>query len=76
MSVVLIISVFVIYRQLNYMKSYDLRFDKEQVVLSGNWRFGKEPGTRHLLREKLLIHPDITVVAFTNGWMGAAGIHS
>ena len=64
-SVVLIIGVLTILRQLKYMKTADLGFDKELIVIMppyGNmqWDFHK----RQVFKENLLRHPNIQKVAF------------
>jgi putative ABC transport system permease protein len=66
-SVVLIIGLLTILRQLKYMKTADLGFDKELIVVHpsyGNmhWEFHK----RLVFKENLLRHPNIQKVAF--GW--------
>jgi putative ABC transport system permease protein len=67
-SVVLIICVFTILKQLRYMKSADLGFNKELVVnISDLGLGGVGPimyQNRVALREKLLKHPNIENVAF------------
>lgn len=69
-SIVLIIGVFVIFRQLNYMKSADLGFNKEWVInLEYDW-LGRDPLKRQLLKQQLLKNPNINGVAFSGGLMG------
>jgi putative ABC transport system permease protein len=68
-SITLIIGVFVIFRQLNYMKSADLGFNKELIInVQGNW--GYNFSTRQLFRQKLLENPNIKGVAFSDAIMG------
>lgn len=65
-SLVLIIGVFTILRQLKYMKTADLGFDKELIVMlpggyeNMHWDFHK----RQVFKEYLLEHPNIQKVAF------------
>jgi putative ABC transport system permease protein len=65
-SVVLIIGVFTILRQLKYMKTADLGFDKELIVMipayyeNMQWDFHK----RQVYKEELLKHPNIQKVTF------------
>jgi len=66
-SIVLIICVFTIIKQLNYMRTADLGFDKELVVnlscpgLSGG-RIQVE--NRRVFKESILKHPNISKVSF------------
>jgi putative ABC transport system permease protein len=67
-SVVLIIGVFTILRQLKYMKTADLGFDKELIVMipayyeNIQWDFHN----RQVFKEELLKHPNIQKVTFGN----------
>jgi putative ABC transport system permease protein len=71
-SIGLIIGVFVIFRQLHYMKTADLGFNKELVVNNNYWRWGPDVQNRKLFKEKLLKNPNISGVAFSLGMMGGA----
>jgi putative ABC transport system permease protein len=74
-SIVLIIGVFVIFRQLNYMKSADLGFNKEQIInVSGSARWApwtSDPAKRQVFRQHLLQNPKIRGVAFCSAVMGS-----
>jgi putative ABC transport system permease protein len=76
-SMVLIIGIFVIFRQLNYMKSADLGFNKELIVNvktggqgAGEW--GMDPSKRRIIRQQLLQNPKIRGVTFSWQEMGGA----
>lgn len=71
-SIVLIIGVFVIFRQLRYMKTADLGFNKELVINNNFWRWGPDPQNRLLFKEKLLKNPNILGVAYSLGTIGGA----
>ncbi len=70
-SVVLIIGVLSILRQLKYMKTADLGFDKELIVIMPNYGMHWDFHKRQVFKENLLRHPNIQKVAF--GW-GPGGI--
>jgi putative ABC transport system permease protein len=66
-SIVLIICVFTFLRQLSYMRTADLGFDKELVVnLSGPGLSGGriQVDNRRVFKESILKHPNIIKVAF------------
>jgi putative ABC transport system permease protein len=66
-SIVLIICVFTILKQLNYMRTADIGFDKELVInLSGPGLSGgrTQVENRLVFKESLLKHPNIIKVAF------------
>ena len=67
-SIILIISVFTIIKQLRYMRSADLGFNKELIInISDLGLAGIEPNSfknRVEFREKLLKHPNIENVGF------------
>jgi len=70
-SMILIIAVFTVYRQLNYMKTADLGFQKEHMVISsGIGRFGRDYTYQETVRERLLRNPSISGVTFSNLFMG------
>ncbi|MGB2908279.1 MAG: ABC transporter permease, partial [Candidatus Aminicenantaceae bacterium] len=66
-AIFLMIGTFVIYRQLDFIQSRDLGFDKELVVCSDS-RWG-EPGYQ-VIKSELLKHPNIHSVSFTSQRMG------
>ena len=68
-SIVLIIGVFVILKQLNYMKHADLGFEKEHVIIiqSSSWQ---NRTNRQVIKENLLKNPDIKGVAFSDEPLG------
>lgn len=62
LSIFMIISTLVVYKQLDYMNSYDLGFDKEQMVVIDI----NGPGTRNgfaAMKTELLKNPEIESVA-------------
>jgi len=70
-SIILIISVFTVYRQLNYMKTADLGFQKEHtVIISSLGHFGNDYAYQETVRERLLRNPSISGVTFSNLFMG------
>jgi putative ABC transport system permease protein len=71
-SIILIVGVLVIIKQLNYMKNADLGFDEELVVNLGNYGWQRDPSKRELFKEKLLKNPSIRKVAFSEQVMGGS----
>ena len=73
-SLVLIIGVLVIFRQLRYMKFSDPGFNRELVVNVGGsgiaYYWQMDHSKRQLIRERLLQYPDIRGVAFSRGIAG------
>ncbi|KPL14909.1 MAG: hypothetical protein AMS26_09130 [Bacteroides sp. SM23_62] len=69
-AIVLIIGLFVVFRQLHYMKSAHPGFNQELVINNNYYRFGEDQARRRLFRERLLRNPNITGVAFSQGIMG------
>ena len=71
-SIILIIGVLVISKQISYMQSTDPGFNMENVVTitGGNHLWQMDPAPRKLIRERLLQFPDILQVAFTSGMTG------
>jgi putative ABC transport system permease protein len=69
-SVILIIGVSVILKQLHFMRHTDLGFNREQVV---NLRYGwlmRDQSTRDQLKQKLLENPSIKGVSFSQHLVG------
>lgn len=63
-SVMLIVAVIVVVRQLDYMQSKDLGFDKEDiVVLPSNAAISEN---YHMIKDRLLNHPGITGVSISS----------
>jgi putative ABC transport system permease protein len=65
-SVVLIIGVLTILRQLKYMKTADLGFEKELIVIIPHHGMHRDFHKRQVFKENLLRNPNIQKVAF--GW--------
>ncbi len=68
-SITLIISTLVVTGQIRFLKNKDLGFDKDNIVffyLSGH----EHPGTKDLLRDRLIDNPDILHVAYSNNIPG------
>jgi putative ABC transport system permease protein len=63
-SILLIIGVFTILRQLKYMKTADLGFDRELVLVMGHCGMNRDFQKRKVLKETLLRNPAIKKVAF------------
>jgi len=63
-SVVLIIGALTILRQLKYMKTADLGFDKELIVILPNYGIHWDFHKRQVFKENLMRHPNIQKVAF------------
>jgi putative ABC transport system permease protein len=68
-SIALIISTVIIYRQLNYIKNKDLGFDEENVAVI-TLRNDDSRQRAALIREEFLKNPDVTGVSLTNGYPG------
>lgn len=69
-SLVLIIGVIVIFRQLTYMKTADLGFDKELVINMDSYKWQHDLSKRQVLRQQLLQNPNIRGVTFSSNIMG------
>ncbi|MGW8315276.1 MAG: FtsX-like permease family protein [Bacteroidales bacterium] len=69
-SVILIVGVLVILKQLRYMKTADIGFDKEQVIYFDNPFFGHDQKNRLLLKERLTAHPDVLGIGYSNSIQG------
>lgn len=69
-SIILIICVIVIFRQLHYMKTADLGFNQELVVNYSFWLWQQDHSKRQLINEELIQNPQIKVVAFSSGMAG------
>ncbi len=68
-SIILIISTLVVTGQIRFLKNKDLGFDKDNIAyfyLPGH----EQPGTKELLRERLIDNPDILHVAYSNNIPG------
>ena len=63
-SILLIVGVFTILRQLNYMKTANLGFDRELVLVMGHCGMNRNFQKRQVLKETLLRNPGIKKVAF------------
>ncbi len=64
----LILATQVIHRQVNFMRSKDLGFRKDNVICTDLTR--KHVYAKDVFREKLLAHPEIRDVTFTNATPG------
>jgi putative ABC transport system permease protein len=69
-SMVLIIGVIVIFRQLAYMKTADLGFNKELVINIYSYKWQYDLSKRQVLRQQLLQNPNIRGVTFSHNIMG------
>jgi len=71
-SIVLIIGVLVIFRQLKYMKTTELGFNKDLVINleMDNRQWGADLSKQQLIRQQLLQDPNITGVTFSSNVMG------
>ncbi|MBS3808398.1 MAG: ABC transporter permease [Bacteroidales bacterium] len=68
-SVVLIIATVVVFKQLDYVRTKDLGFDKERIV---HYHADISTAKKDLLKQRLLKHPDISAVSYGNtlpGWV-------
>lgn len=71
-SVIMIISTWVVYQQMQYVRKKNLGFDKEQMYLLPF--FGLENGTKYeVIRSQLLQSPHISKVTYTS--LGMDGSH-
>jgi putative ABC transport system permease protein len=63
-AVILIITTAAIYKQIHFMKSTDLGFNKRNVVLLGCSREGPDDdGNYAVLKEQFLLHPEVLSVS-------------
>ena len=74
-SIFLVVGVLVIFRQLNYMKSADLGFNKDSVINTNYYLWNDNPLKRKLIRQELEKHPGIKGVSFSQGVMGGEPFH-
>jgi putative ABC transport system permease protein len=68
LSVILIVGMFVIQRQINFIQSAKLGFDKDQVIVIRN--VGALPGRGEAVRTSLAQIPDVKSVAECDGMIG------
>ncbi|MFC2111675.1 FtsX-like permease family protein [Bacteroidota bacterium] len=68
-SIALIIGTIIIYRQLHYIKTKNLGFDKENVVVF-TLRNRETQQKAAVIKNEFLKHPDVTGVTLTTGWPG------
>ena len=70
-SIILVIGLLVIFRQLGFMKKTDPGFNREYVIFKGGSVYwNQDPSSRRLFREQLLQNPNVTGVAFLQNMMG------
>lgn len=71
-SIVLIIGVLMVIKQLKYMKSADLGFNKEFVIYTEISEFGDpdQKSSRQRLKQELLKNPGIRGVTFSSNFFG------
>ncbi|MFC2155905.1 hypothetical protein ACFLRB_05400, partial [Acidobacteriota bacterium] len=62
MSIVLIIGIFVINKQLNFVRNQKLGYDKDKVIAL-RVRNGETQKKIEVLKNELLRHPDITHIS-------------
>ena len=65
-AIILIVSTFAIYRQINHLKSENLGFDKEQKLITNI----DVKGDYESIKNELLKHPEINAATFSNGVPG------
>jgi putative ABC transport system permease protein len=68
-SVVLIIATVVVFKQLDYVRTKDLGFNKERIV---HYFADISTAQKETLKQRLVKHPDISAVAYGNtlpGWV-------
>ncbi len=71
LSIILIIGVFVISRQIQFMKTADLGFNKDKVItISHGSRFGSDHIKQQTFKQELLKSPDILGVAYSETELG------
>ena len=71
-SIALIIGVLVVIKQLNYMKSADLGFNKEHIIYTEISEYGDpdQKSSRQRLKQELLKNSGIMGVTFANNFFG------
>jgi putative ABC transport system permease protein len=67
-AIVLMIGTLTIYRQLDFIQSKDLGFDRDQIMVVQNLK--PDPLKSEALKQKLLQHPDIVAVSSTGNLPG------
>jgi putative ABC transport system permease protein len=65
-SIVLLVATGVVFSQLDYARSLDLGYDKEQTVIIGGMPRMDGPDSYEAFRNKLLQHSNITSVAYAS----------
>ena len=70
-SLILVIALLVIFKQLGFMKKTDPGFITEQVIFSDSYYWNHDPSKRQLFRQRLLEHPGIAGVTFVMNIMGS-----
>jgi putative ABC transport system permease protein len=69
-SIILVVGVLVVNRQLNFMKTAELGFNKDAVINTMWYLWDRNPVKRDLVKEELEKHPGVRRVAFSGGVMG------
>lgn len=69
-SIVMIIGTLTVFKQLNFVKNKDLGFNKEYILNFDIHRNKAIRSNKHIFREKLLKHPNILKVTYSQGYPG------